>query len=199
MKNAIATLTLLMGSLLWTGCSDDSSPTGPGTTMQADTLAKPDTSKAPVLVNGLLGEWVADTTLQVGMFQVGMTSTVVFQADGGFVSTMTAAVLGNPIAGDLYRGEGTWAFSGPDTLIATSTNCTAADTAKATGGMLSGMSLPFAQVENAFVANAHKPSSCPEPMILDPHPASTSIRIVQTLDIPTQGKQDIPLTFVRKP
>ncbi|MBK9579513.1 MAG: hypothetical protein IPK50_16260 [Fibrobacterota bacterium] len=263
MKNGTIAAVLLLGSLLWTGCGDDSSPTGPSAnppsidtakktdgTIKADTtklvdtttksgsatepdtskhtdsvvIAKPDSTKidttkkvdttvvkvdttkkpdttivtGPPISVDLIGKWLADTAMTVSGIPVGITSTVIFRADGTFLSTMAASVLGNPIAGDLYRGEGMWVNVGSDMLVATSTTCTASDTATGTG-YLAGKSLPFKQAGNGFAANAHKPTECPAPMVLTERPVAGKMRIVQSLTIPTQGKQDLPLTFVLKP
>ena len=224
MKNGTIAAVLILGSLFWSGCGDDSSPTGPSanpavsdsakktdgtnkgdTTKKTDTTTKsgsatePDPVQTPPISVSLIGRWVADTALTVGFFQVGITSTVVFRADGTFLSSMGASVLANPISGDLYRGEGVWVNVGSDTLVATSTACTAADTTTGTTGLLAGQSLPFQQVDNAFVANPHKTTECPAPMIITQRPVSGKMRIVQSLTIPSQGKQSLPLTFVLKP
>lgn len=260
MKNRTVALALILGSILWTGCGDDSSPTGPtspatktdtlgkvdvnipvdttkkdtvrkdtskvdtakrdttvvrpdtskvDTARRDTTVVKPDTSKVDTakkdtvavrpLSLDLIGKWQADTSMTVSMFPVGISSVVVFRADGTFLSTMSASLLGNPIAGDLYRGEGMWVDVGADSLVAVSTNCSSADTATATSGMLAGKSLPFKQVGNAFAANPLVATTCPAPMVIKQRPVAGKIRIVQSMTLPTQGKQDIPLTFVSKP
>jgi hypothetical protein len=263
MNNGTIAAILLLGSLVWTGCGDDSSPTGLSanppsidtvkktdgtivkvdttkkvdttiakvdtttkidttknvdttivkvdtttkvdttkkvdtTIVKVDTTTKVDTLKGPPISVDLIGKWLADTAMTVSGIPVGITSTVIFRADGTFLSTMAASVLGNPIAGDLYRGEGMWVNVGSDMLVATSTTCTASDTATGTG-YLAGKSLPFKQAGNGFAANAHKPTECPAPMVLTERPVAGKMRIVQSLTIPTQGKQDLPLTFVLKP
>ncbi|MBK8802772.1 MAG: hypothetical protein IPN71_12085 [Fibrobacteres bacterium] len=212
MKNGTIAAVVILGSLFWSGCGDDSSPTGPSTNpgtsdsakkidstqIKVDTTKNVDTVKSPPISVDMIGKWVADTTLTVSFFQVGITSTVVFRADGTFLSTMGASVLSNPISGDLYRGEGVWMNVGSDTLVATSLACTTSDTATSTG-LMAGQSLPFQQVGNAFVANPHKTSECPAPMVLTQRPVAGKMSIVQSLSIPTQAKQDLPLTFVLKP
>lgn len=235
MRTAKLAILLGLGSLVWTGCGDDSSPTGPSTnpatvdtakkvdttTIKVDTakhrdstaiakpdstkndttvVVKPDTTKPRTPISAeLIGTWQADTAMTVNLIGVGVNSTVILRPDGTFLSTMGASVLGNPISGDLFKGEGTWVGRGTDTLIATSTACTAADTSTATTGYLAGKSLPFKQVGQSFAANEHKPTACPAPMVLSQRPVAGKIQIVQSMNVPTQGKQNLPLTFLKKP